>query len=194
MSESAPHVRPSPKRDLLVETAWKLFYRDGYRAVGIDTILAEAGVAKMTLYNHFASKEELIVAVLERRHRDFMVSLQSAVDGAPAGTAKVLAVFDWLKEWIESSGFNGCAFIRAVAEYPSAEDKPHRVAAEHKAAVVERLIQLCRDAGLRQPASLGRHLALLIEGAIVTAHTFGAGMVARHAKDAAKHLISAAEP
>lgn len=192
MSEPAP-TRASPKRALLVETAWRLFYRDGYRAVGIDTILAEAGVAKMTLYNHFASKEELIVAVLEKRHRDFMESLRSTVEQAsPSGSARLLAVFDWLKDWIESAGFNGCAFIRAVAEYPSAGDRPHQVAAEHKAAVVDLLVQLCREAGLRQPATLGRHFALLIEGAIVTAHTFGAGNIARHAKQAAKALISAA--
>lgn len=193
MSDSPTSARPSAKRDLLVATAWKLFYRDGYRAVGIDTILAEAGVAKMTLYNHFASKEDLIVAVLEKRHRDFMASMGAMVDEAPDGTAKVLAVFDWLRGWIEGAGFNGCAFIRAVAEYPSADDKPHQIAAQHKAAVIEWLIQLCREAGLRQPTALGRHLALLIEGAIVTAHTFGAGTVARSAKDAARHLISAAE-
>src|SRR5688500_6664518 len=87
-------VKASTKRDHLVETAWRLFYRDGYRAVGIDTILAEAGVAKMTLYNHFTSKEELIVAVLERQHQAFMESLRTAVERVPEGKSdRLLAVF-----------------------------------------------------------------------------------------------------
>src|SRR3954470_11176335 len=95
--------RKSPKRDLLMDTARRLFYRDGLRAVGIDTILAEAGVAKMTLYNHFASKEELIIAILEKRDREFRASIAAKVDAAgPEPEARLLAVFDWLEGWFGS--------------------------------------------------------------------------------------------
>ena len=71
----------SPKRDRLMATAWRLFYRDGYRAVGIDTLLAEAEVAKMTLYNHFDSKEALIVAVLEKRSAELYICGQGGDGG-----------------------------------------------------------------------------------------------------------------
>lgn len=183
--------RDSPKRDQLVETAWRLFYRDGYHAVGIDTILAEAGVAKMTLYNHFPSKEALILAVLERRHVDFTSSLHAAVEAAGASPQKrLMAVFDWLERWLESEHFNGCAFIRAVAEFPSPAEKPHQAAAAHKESMIRVLTELSRAAELRDPAALGRQLALLIEGAIVTAHTFGTGRVARDTREAARRLIA----
>lgn len=192
MPEASTARRESPKRDHLVETAWRLFYRDGYHAVGIDTILAEAGVAKMTLYNHFASKEELIIAVLETRHAQFSGSMNEAIELAGAAPMKrLLAVFDWLENWIEGESFNGCAFIRAVVEFPAADEKPHQVAAAHKNAVVDRLVELCREAGVRDAATVGRQLALLLEGAIVTAHTFGPKRVAKDTREAARRLIGA---
>ena len=186
-------LRPSPKRDHLVETAWTLFYRHGFRAVGIDTILEEAGVAKMTLYKHFASKEALILAVLERRHHEFVASLQTAMaEAAGSSSDRLLAAFDWLKAWLESPQFNGCAFIRAVVEFPSRDDRPHQVAAAHKKAIADLLVQQCRHAGLRHPAEVGKRLALLLEGAIITAHTHGPRGVAQNAKEAARQLVAAA--
>jgi AcrR family transcriptional regulator len=193
MADVAPSKTASPKREQLVETAWRLFYRDGYHAVGIDTILAEAGVAKMTLYNHFASKDELIVAVLEKRHQDFFNSMLSAVEKAGRSPDKrLLSVFDWLADWIEGAAFNGCAFIRAVAEYPRADEAPHKVAAAHKQSIIDLLTQLAREAELRDAIGIGRQLALLMEGAIITVHTFGPGRVAKDTREAARRLIEAA--
>jgi AcrR family transcriptional regulator len=193
MPSAAVEKPSSAKREQLVDTAWRLFYRDGYRVVGIDTILAEAGVAKMTLYNHFPSKEDLIVAVLERRHDQFVDSMQQSIDAAGKSPHKrLMAVFQWLEDWFATAEFNGCAFIRAVAEFPRADERPHQVAAAHKADIIERLATLCREAGLKDPANLGRLLALLIEGAIVTAHTFGPGRVAKDTREAARRLIEAA--
>ncbi|PTY08523.1 TetR family transcriptional regulator [Opitutaceae bacterium EW11] len=192
MTDAAATKPSSPKRDQLLDTAWRLFYRDGYHAVGIDTILAEAGVAKMTLYNHFASKDELIAAVLEKRHQEFVGALNAALEkSGKTGAKRLLAVFDWLEEWMTSPGFNGCTFIRAVAEYPRAEERPHVVAAEHKQWVIDYLAELARAASLKDPASLGRQLALVMEGAIVTAHTFGAKRVGRLARESAQRLIGA---
>jgi AcrR family transcriptional regulator len=126
----------SPKRDHLMATAWRLFYRDGYRAVGIDMILAEAGVAKMTLYNHFSSKDELIIAVLEKRDCELRASIIAQVE-ATAGSPsdRLLAVFDWLETWFGSSDFNGCAFIRALSEYPDTTHPIHQTAWRHKVAM-----------------------------------------------------------
>lgn len=187
----APAVKaPSAKRDHLLETAWRLFYRDGYHAVGIDTILAEAGVAKMTLYNHFSSKEDLIVAVLERRHHEFEASLNAAIEAAgKAPLKRLLAVFDWLEDWIKSPSFNGCAFIRAVGEYPQPDERPHQVSAQHKASLIDLLTRLAKEAGAYEPTSIGRQLALLMEGAIVTAHTFGPDGVAADTREAALRLL-----
>jgi AcrR family transcriptional regulator len=180
----------SAKRELLLDAAWRLFYRDGFHAVGIDTVLAEAGVAKMTLYNHFASKEELIVAVLERRAEQFESSLAAAVEVAGRSPMKrLMAVFDWHAEWLRSPGFNGCAFIKAVAEFPQAEAKPHLVAAAHKGRIYQLLEFLLKELAVRQPAAIARQLELLIEGAIVAAHVYGRPEAAKDARAAAEVLI-----
>ena len=171
-----------------------MFYQDGYQAVGIDAIPADVGVAKMTLYNHFASKYELIIAVLEKRHLDFIGTLEMTVEAAGRAPMKrLMAVFAWPEQWLESATFNGCAFIRAVAEYPRPDEKPHQVAAAHKQSVIDLLSPLCRETELNERASVGRQLALLVEGAIVTTHTFGPGRVAKDTRDAGRRLLARAE-
>jgi len=188
-------MRSSPKRETLLETAWRLFYRDGFHAVGIDTVLAEAGVAKMTLYNHFASKEDLIVAVLERRAEQFEGSLFSAVEAAGSDPMKrLMTVFDWHTEWLRSPEFNGCAFIKAVAEFPKLDASPHQVAAAHKTRILQLLESLLKALGIRSPATLARQLELLIEGAIVSAHVHGRPEAAKDARSAAELLVKARLP
>ncbi|MBL9204949.1 MAG: TetR/AcrR family transcriptional regulator [Opitutaceae bacterium] len=183
----------SPKREHLMATAWRLFYRDGFRAVGIDTILAEAGVAKMTLYHHFASKEELIVALLEKRDRELRASIVATVDAAGKSPAKrLLAVFDWLEAWFGSADFNGCIFIRALSEYPEATHAIHRTAWNHKEAVKQMLAQLGEEAGARNPAALAETLSLLIDGAIVAAHGTRETGSARSARATAAALLKLA--
>jgi AcrR family transcriptional regulator len=183
----------SPKRDHLMATAWRLFYRDGFRAVGIDLILAEAGVAKMTLYHHFASKDELIVALLEKRDRELRASMVAAVEAAgKSPTRRLLAVFDWLEGWFGSADFNGCVFIRALSEYPESTHAIHRTAWNHKVAVREMLASLCAAAGARDPAALAETISLLIDGAIVTAHGTRETGSARSARTAAAGLLKLA--
>ncbi|QJE96268.1 TetR/AcrR family transcriptional regulator [Luteolibacter luteus] len=182
--------RALSKRELLLDAAWRLFYRDGFHAVGIDTVLAEAGVAKMTLYNHFPSKEDLIVAVLERRAEQFEGSLAAAVEAAGSSPMKrLMAVFDWHAEWLRSPEFNGCAFIKAVAEYPQGDAKPHQVAAAHKQRIYQLLESLLREIGVPRSAVIARQLELLIEGAIVSAHVYGRAEAAGGAKAAARSLL-----
>ncbi len=180
----------SPKRDHLMATAWRLFYRDGFRAVGIDLILAEAGVAKMTLYNHFASKEELIVALLEKRDRELREAIAAAVEAAGKAPAKrLLAVFDWLEAWFGSADFNGCVFIRALSEYPDAGHVIHRTAWAHKVAVKRMLADLCEAAEAKHPVGLAETLSLLIDGAIVAAHGARETGSARSARATAAALL-----
>ncbi|MFA6961418.1 MAG: TetR/AcrR family transcriptional regulator [Opitutaceae bacterium] len=183
----------SPKRDHLMATAWRLFYRDGYRAVGIDMILAEAGVAKMTLYNHFASKEELIIAVLEKRDCEFRQSIIAKVEAAGLDPEqRLLAVFDWVEGWFGSEGFRGCAFIRALSEYPDPAHPIHQTAWHHKLAVLSALKDLCTAAGAKDAESLANTLGLLIDGAIIAAHATCTTAPARSARATAASLLKLA--
>jgi AcrR family transcriptional regulator len=182
----------TPKRDLLLDTAAKLFYRDGYHAVGIDKILAEAGLAKMTLYHHFSSKEELIVAALERRGRTIASAISAVVAGAGTSPRKrLLAIFDWYEQWFGSKDFNGCASIRAVGEYPDAKSPVHQIVAKQKQAGRARIEALLVEMEVPSPAKLAVQIHLLLEGAIVSAHTFGDTSVIRSAREAALSLIKA---
>ena len=186
--------RPSLKRDHLIATAWRLFYRDGYRAVGIDTVLAEAGVAKMTLYNHFAAKDDLILAVLAKRSIEVLDGLRSAASASKGPPSKrLLALFDWLADWYAADDFNGCAFIRALSEFPEVSHPVHQAAWRHKQAMTEILVELGRAAGAQDPAGLGEALRLVIDGSIVAAHASGSAAPALRAKLTAALLIKAAQ-
>jgi AcrR family transcriptional regulator len=185
-------IKPPSKRDQLIETAWNLFYRDGYHATGIDRILAESSVAKMTLYHHFRSKEELILAVLEKRGRETLESLRQFLDAKNRSPEKRLeAVFDWLVAWIESKEFRGCAFLKAMAEYQNLDDPIHQAALAHKTALTAEITHLVAVAGLKKPKNLPEQLSLLTEGAIVQSHAIGNGTSAFRAREAAKTLIAA---
>lgn len=183
----------STKRDLLLDTAWSLFCRSGYRAIGIDTVLAEAGVAKMTLYNHFASKEDLIAAALEKKGGEILALLDRLVAAAgPAPQARLFAVFDWLDAWFGSGEFSGCPFQKAIGEFRSEHDKPRQAARAFKLALQSRLESLCAGAGLNSPATLARQLMLVIDGAILHADMHDQVAYAADARAAAQALIAAA--
>ena len=180
----------SNRRDHLIDTALELFYRDGFHATGIDTILAEAGVAKMTLYKHFKSKDELILAALRRRDERFRNWFMRAVERrAATPRERLLAVFEALEEWIEGARFTGCMFINACAEYGERGDPIHAAAAEHKRLVTAYVRDLAAAAGAPRPAELAHELALLCEGAVVLAHVTGTAESAKHARRAAATLL-----
>lgn len=183
----------SPKRDHLMATAWRLFYQEGYRSVGIDTLLAEARVAKMTLYHHFSSKDELIVALLDQHHRAILESMERFIASAgPKPARRLLAVFDWLAEWFVRDDFRGCAFIRALSEFPEPTHPVHQAAWRFKEAFNARLADLAREAGARRPTALADALSLLIDGAIIAAHATGRTAPATTARTTASSLLKAA--
>jgi len=191
----APAGPASAKRELLLDTAWSLFCKNGYRAVGIDTVLAEAGVAKMTLYNHFASKEDLIAAAMEKKGAETLAGIEQIIAAAGKNPGKrLLAVFDWLAGWLASDGFTGCAFLKAVGEYTTAGDKPRKAATVFKQALQDRIETLCGEAGLKSPALLARQLMLVIDGATIHADMHGNPAYAADARAVAKALIEAATP
>jgi AcrR family transcriptional regulator len=184
------------RRDHLVETAMKLFCKQGFRATGIDAVLAESGVAKKTLYNHFRSKDELIIATLQKRDEDFMqFARESITRHAPRQTgdprmARVLALFDAIDEWANSDDFSGCTFINASAEYPRREDPIHVACANHKKLVTQFIEELISELKLPDGHTVARQIALLIEGAIVMAHTACDPSGVPLAKDTARRLLN----
>ncbi len=181
------------RRDHLVATASALFNRDGFHATGIDKVLAAAGVAKMTLYNHFKSKDELILAALRRRDETFRNwFLRTLESRAKTPRARLLAVFDVLAEWFAQPDFQGCLFISAAAEYKRLEDPIHAACAEHKRLLLGTLRRLASEAGAAEPEALAQQLNLLVEGATVTAQMSGGTEPARHARAAAETLLRAA--
>ncbi|WP_299617800.1 TetR/AcrR family transcriptional regulator [Pelagibius sp.] len=186
---------PASRRDDLLETAIELFTARGYRATGIDAILAKAGVAKMTLYNNFESKEALILAALkrgdERTRQRFAEEIAKAGDSA---RDKLLAVFGRLESWFSEPAFNGCMFQKAAADYPDAQDPIHAMAAEHKRLLRAFLEGLAREAGALDPAELAAQLQLLIDGAISQAQICGGSEAAVEARRAAGILIATAVP
>nr|WP_246594418.1 TetR family transcriptional regulator [Mameliella sediminis] len=182
----------------MVETALKLFYRHGFNATGIDRILAESGVAKMTLYKHFRSKDELILAALQLRDERFRNWLMSEMEKASADPEqRLLAMFDALEIWFlgkafKDMGFSGCAFINAAGEFAAQDHPAHRLSSEHKQRIVDYLEKTCQEAGLPDPAQMAERLALLKEGAIVTAHVRNMPEAAHQAREMARILIAAA--
>lgn len=195
MSASGAAIRSSIKRDALLDTAEALFARQGYRAVGIDTVLAQAGVAKMTLYKHFRSKEELIAAVLERRGDSIAAALAERIAAAPAEPReRLLAVFDWLAEAVRSPEFHGCLFIKAASEYPEAADRPRQAALAFKEGCRQLLEGLCRDVSSADPEGLARQLQLLLEGTLVMAFLQRNPQAAGDARRAAEALLGACFP
>lgn len=184
---------PSSRRDHLVDTAVALFGRHGFHATGIDRVLRESGVAKMTLYKHFRSKDELILAALRRRDERFRNWLVRAVEGrARSPRARLLALFDAVGEWIAGPDFSGCTFINAAAEFADPDHPIHGAAAEHKRLVLGYLRGLAEAAGAAQADVLARQLMLLVEGAIVIAQVSGQAGAAAEARGAAEILIAAA--
>jgi AcrR family transcriptional regulator len=181
------------RKEHLIDTALRLFERDGYHATGIDRILAEAGVAKMTLYNHFRSKDELILAALRARDSRFRNEVMRELAARSEDPAeRLVLVFDVLADWFEQPGFSGCMFINAAAEYADPTDPIHAAAAEHKRLFAAYLREQAEAAGASDPDELAAQLALLMEGAITTAHISGSGQAARDAQRVAELLVGQA--
>lgn len=182
--------RGSAARERILETAERLFYRDGYHAVGVDTIVAESGVAKMTLYRHFPSKDHLIAAYLERANEQLLTWVEKLIAPHEDPRAALEAVFDGVAKLASSPECLGCAFVGAAGEFPEPDHPGHRVAAEHKRAVVDRLRELAERAGARDPNGLAEELLLIMDGAWSAARVFGPGSHGRRAAAAAKAVIS----
>ena len=186
--------RPGVARERLLAAAARRFYADGVTATGIDTITSEAGVAKMSLYNNFASKADLVQAYLEDRHQEWLGLYRGRVAAAAGPRERVLAVFDAYTDHAEQPGergFRGCGLLNAAAELP-AGDAGRAVVRRHKEEVEELLAghlrELLPGSPERARATAG-HLAFVLEGAMVRAGLEGDVARLRQARTIAASLL-----
>jgi AcrR family transcriptional regulator len=178
-------------RERILDTAYTLFSRSGIRAVGVDTVVAQSGVAKMTLYRHFPSKDDLVLAFLERREELWTRGWVEAETGRRATSPgeRLLAIFDIFDEWFHRDDFEGCSFINVLLEIDDRTHVIHTAAARHLANIRAFVQGLAQEAGVRDPETFARQWHTLMKGSIVAA---GEGDVdaARAAKEVAKLLLA----
>jgi AcrR family transcriptional regulator len=181
---------PSARERILAE-AFVLFYAEGIRAVGVDLLIARSGVAKATFYRHFASKNDLVVAYLERRRSAWLTWLTSDVAERPAsGDERLLAVFDALADLFADPAFRGCPVHNAVVEAGGDSPAVLEQARLHQGDLERYVAGLATEAGPRDVDEITRQWVLLIDGALVGAQRGGGSEPARTARRVAERFFS----
>ncbi|RWC50074.1 MAG: TetR/AcrR family transcriptional regulator [Mesorhizobium sp.] len=182
----------SDKRQHVVETAYALFKQAGFHATGIDRIIAEAGVAKMTMYRHFPSKDELIVEVLDYRAMRFDAQLDRLAEEGIMPEQKIGKIFDWHERWFRSPDFHGCLFAHALAEFGDPRHPVFKAVARQKNGLKQRMQSILEEVMPRGRAeSVAATLLMLIEGATLLAQMGQADTAIRDARKAALGIIAA---
>lgn len=160
-------------RQRILAVADELFYREGIRAIGVDTIIARSGVAKTTLYRYFPSKDDLVVACLEKREQLFWELFEAAIlPYADQPKQQLLAIFAWIDQLLSSADSQGCPFLMVASEFPEPSYPGHQVAIVHKQKLRERMAALAASAGIRQPQELSAALLTLADGAFAQCRLF----------------------
>ncbi len=194
---------PPSRREDLVDAAMRVFHREGFNATGIEKVLREAGVSRMTLYNHFSSKDELIVAALRRRDEIYRNGMHKHVEAhASDPKGRILAAFDYNAEFCASEGFTGCMFLNASSEFTDPDCAIRRIACEHNRLIAAYLLEQCREANLKDAACVAHQLHILFEGMTARAHVLdeveggrsACADTGRLAREAAELIINAAAP
>ena len=186
--EAIPQSKPDA-RERILDTAYELFSRRAIRDVGIDEVIERAGVAKATLYRHFPSKDELVIAFLERREERWTLAWVEA-EARRRGTTpeeQLLAIFELFDEWFHRDDFEACSFINVLLEMGPAHPVG-QASVRHLASIRSVVARLAEEAGLRDPESFARSLHILMKGSIVSA-TEGDAEAAQRARSMARLLI-----
>jgi AcrR family transcriptional regulator len=187
-----PAATPGPARDRILAAAFELFYAHGVRGVGVDTVIAESGVAKATLYRHFPAKDDLVVAYLDRVDEVWRAALRQAAEAAgPDPAAQLVGLFDALVSACRRDGYRGCAFLNTAAE-SAPGGAVHRRTVRHKHEVRAWVRDLARRAGAGDPDALAHGLTLLLDGGLAAGALDGDPAAASVAKTAARALVDAA--
>jgi AcrR family transcriptional regulator len=180
-------------RERILETASGLFYREGVRAVGVDLVVAAAGVAKTSLYRHFRTKDDLIAAFLKREDEDFWRTWGEVAErhrDDPAG--ELQAHMDWIGERVGRPNYRGCPQLNVAAEFPQADHPARQVATAHKLELRRRLFDIAQRLGVARSEALAGQLAVLINGAFVSSPILSATEAKDLLQQAASALVQAA--
>lgn len=158
-------------RERILSTAYTLFCRHGIRAIGVDTIIERAGVAKMTLYRHFKSKDDLVLAVLDRREEQWTKQWLQVEVGkrTTEPVERLLAIFDVFDGWFRRRSFEGCLFINALIEIDDRSHPVHRKCRRQLTRIRDFVAELAAEAGVADPEAFARQWHILMKGSIVAA-------------------------
>jgi len=176
-------------RERIMETAARLFYQEGIQAVGIQRLIDEAGIAKASLYAHFASKDDLVAAYLEEQHTHARAEVETWLATTTDPRAKLLRLFDMQIEKIEQPDFRGCAYCNVKAEVTASKHPASAVLRVHRTWLRELVGGLVREAGIASPTRATSVLLLLLDGTMANVTIDGDPRVGRHARWAAEQLI-----
>ena len=194
MAPTAAIADPRSARERILATAFRLFYAHGVRGVGVDTVIAEAGVAKATFYKHFPRKDDLALAYLDEVDRIWRGQLEAAADAAgPEPSDRLVGLFDALGAACRADGYHGCAFLNTAAESPRGSEL-HARTVEHKRAVRAWVGELAAAARARDPDALAASLTLLLDGGLAVGVLDADPAAAGYARDAARALVDSAVP
>lgn len=183
----------SEKRLKIVETAYGLFKRNGFHATGIDRIIDDADIAKMTMYRHFPTKDALIVEVLQYRAARFERQLDELDKNSANPQAKIDEIFCWYERWFKSSEFYGCLFQHALAEFNDPNNEVYKVAVAQKTRLKDRMRRILLDCMPPQSAvKIATALLMLLEGATLLAQMGQGENAIEDARSTAAHLVKSA--
>lgn len=187
---------PAATRQKLIDAATKRFYRDGFRNVGIDQILADVGISKTAFYKHFECKDDLMLASLEVQNVWLQNTFHSMIRerGGESAIGQLRAVLDVVRMIIESDEFQGCIFVNAAMEFPLMHEPAHVAAAQNKRAIESIVCGLAERAGASDPRALAQELCLIFEGAYVTRQVTGNQETIEIARRIAERVIAANLP
>ncbi|MGE7955518.1 TetR/AcrR family transcriptional regulator [Pseudomonas sp. NPDC089530] len=187
-------ITSNDTRDIILDVTEKLIYKSGIAATGMDLLVKTAGVSRKSIYRYFTTKDELVVAALQRRDQRWMHWFTSEVDKAPTPAARLLELFTVLGSWFASEDFRGCAFINTSGETGDPQDPVRQVAREHKQKLLDYVSGLCKEhaaekTGTEDPEEQARQLLILIDGAITVALVMGDRSAADNAQCMARKLL-----
>ena len=181
------------KRDEIVREAFQVFYQKGFHATGVDTVLADTGISKRTLYKYFRSKEELIEAAVAYYHRMTLEAVVAELERrSPDAKKKLLAIFDLRREILENGNYSGCFAINAKLEYKGKHPEIESACSAYFSQLENYIERLCEEAGCKKAAFVARRIMVLLEGTIVYGQIKHDPSIATAAKEIAKTLINEA--
>jgi AcrR family transcriptional regulator len=181
-------------REKILATAESLIYQNGIHAMGMDLLVKTSGVARKSIYRHFATKDEVAACALNARDVRWMQWFRTESNKAETPRSRILNMFTVLKGWFESEGFCGCAFINTAGEVGNPNDPIRLIAKLHKQKLFDYTLELCEQLEIEQPSVLAKQLLILMEGAITVARVMGDYTAADGAKDVAQMLLKQASP